>query len=218
MKRVVKAVLGAMLSPLPLPQHPQLAGPGLHLGWRFGWVRGWLYRPLWAYRRLVWGGPRVIIGKRFSLIGSLAFGGGGGTIIFGDDVIVGAACTPFTHSPDAVIRIGARTFLNGTRFGCAKSIEIGEECILADARLMDTDFHAVHKKRNLPAMGPEVSPIKVGRNVWIAAGSAVLKGVEIGDGSVVAFGSIVVKSVPAGRIVGGNPAKDLAAVPEGPVA
>ena len=161
------------------------------------------------------GGPKIIIGKRFCLSGRMSFSGPG-TLVIGDDVIVNGHCTPFTHAESAVLRIGDRTFLNGTRFGCAHSIEVGADCILADVRIMDTDFHAVHKRRNEFGMGPEVKPVRIGRNVWISAGSAVLKGVEIGDNSVVAFGSVVVKSIPADRIFGGNPAKDIGVVSEGP--
>ena len=49
--------------------------------------------------------------------------------------------------------------------------------------------------------------IVVEDDVWIGAGSIILKGVRIGHGSVVAAGSIVTKDVPPYAIVGGNPAK-----------
>jgi acetyltransferase-like isoleucine patch superfamily enzyme len=216
MKRALKSIVAALLSVLPAPQHPALAGPGLHLGWRRGWLRGWLRRPYWAWRHYR-GGPRVVIGKRFSLQGDVHFGGVG-TIVVEDDVIfgLGQKATPFVHAPGAVIRIGARTFVNGTRFGCEKEITIGPDCILADARIMDTDFHAVHKRRNERGMAPGVAPVRIGRNVWISAAAAVLKGVEIGDNAVVAFGAVVTKSLPGDRIYGGNPARELAPVPEGP--
>lgn len=158
------------------------------------------------------GGPRLSFGKRFSLQGKLQCRGPG-SVVFGDDVIVDAVTTPYTHSPSAVIRIGDRCFVNGTRFGCTDKIEVGSDCILADARIMDTDFHGVSKNRNDPCAVIGVSPVSIGKNVWIAAGVAVLKGVQIGDDSVVAFGSVVTKSLPSGRIAGGNPAKDLAEVP-----
>ena len=48
---------------------------------------------------------------------------------------------------------------------------------------------------------------KVGHDVWIGCNSVILHGVEIGDGAIIASGSIVTKSVPAYAIVGGNPAK-----------
>lgn len=47
----------------------------------------------------------------------------------------------------------------------------------------------------------------IGNNVWIGARSMIMAGVEIGDGVVVAAGSIVTKSVPNYAVIGGNPAK-----------
>lgn len=215
MKRLLRSVISGLLDWfLPKPQHPTLAYPGLHLRWRMGWIRGWMKRPFWKFSELR-GGTRVKIGKRFSLQGSLIFNGPG-TVIFGDDVVVDAATTPYTHSSAAVIRIGSKTFVNGARFGCSKSIEIGDESILADCRLMDTDFHAVHKRRNEVGMGPDEAPIRIGKNVWVAAGAAVLKGVTIGDDSVIGFGAVVVKSVGAGKIAAGNPAKEITEIPSGP--
>jgi acetyltransferase-like isoleucine patch superfamily enzyme len=211
MKKLIKGVLRLSLSALPSPGYPADTPPGLHLSWRMGWVKGICYRPIWKIKQWM-GGPTLVIGKRFSLQGSLICRGPG-TVRIGDDVTVAMVCTPFTHDPSAVIEIGHRCFLNGTRFGCARSIRVGDECILADARIMDTDFHPVAKKRVGNGVKIGVAPIEIGRNVWIAASAAILKGVRIGENSVIAFGAVIVKDVPANRIVGGNPAVDIAAVP-----
>ena len=50
-------------------------------------------------------------------------------------------------------------------------------------------------------------PVVIEDDVWIGANSTILKGVTIGEGSVVAAGSVVTKNVPAYTIVGGVPAK-----------
>lgn len=50
-------------------------------------------------------------------------------------------------------------------------------------------------------------PVVIGRNVWIGGHAIVMPGVNIGDGAVVLPGSIVVKDVPSGIVVGGNPAR-----------
>lgn len=50
-------------------------------------------------------------------------------------------------------------------------------------------------------------PISVGNNVWICAQVCVLPGVTIGDGTVIAAGSVVTKSIPAGVLAAGNPCK-----------
>jgi len=200
-----------LLAVLPRPQFPPPAADGLHLAWRWGWIKGMGLRPYWKIREWC-GGSRIEIGHRFSLQGKLTCRGPG-TVRFGNDVVVGMECTPFTHDQAAIIQIGSRTFLNGTRFGCSRSIQVGEECILADARIMDTDFHPVGRRRTGSDVKVGVAPVSIGRNAWIAAGAAILKGVHIGENSVVAFGAVVVKDVPADRIVGGNPAVDLGAVP-----
>ena len=118
---------------------------GLHLRWRWGWLRGWAARPVWRARELL-GGPRIRVGRRFALLGRLkAHGPGRGH--FGDDVTVDAVTTPFTHAREARIEIGSGSYVNGTRFGCASLIRIGEGAILGDARLIDTDFHPLHRGR-----------------------------------------------------------------------
>ena len=48
---------------------------------------------------------------------------------------------------------------------------------------------------------------KIGNDVWIGSDSLILGGISIGDGAVVAAGSVVTKDVPAYAIVGGAPAK-----------
>jgi acetyltransferase-like isoleucine patch superfamily enzyme len=49
-------------------------------------------------------------------------------------------------------------------------------------------------------------PVKISDNVWIGMNSTILKGVTIGENSVVAAGSVVTKSVAPNVIVAGNPA------------
>ena len=50
-------------------------------------------------------------------------------------------------------------------------------------------------------------PIVVGNDVWIGACAIIMSGVTIGDGAIVAAGSVVTKDVPPYTLVGGNPAK-----------
>jgi acetyltransferase-like isoleucine patch superfamily enzyme len=212
MKQLVKAILSALLAVFPTPQHPQCLHDGLHVRWRVGWLRArWC---LLYYRlRALFGGTRLRTGKRFSVQGGLRLRGGG-QVILGDDVIIGAKTDIFTHDHDASVRIGHRSFLNGARLTAVTLIEIGDDATIADARLMDTDFHSLSKRRQHRDAPIAVAPIHVENNVWIAAGSAVLKGVTIGKNSVIAFGSVVVKDIPANVIAGGNPCKEISAVPE----
>lgn len=180
---------------------------------RRGVAKGWALRPWWRVRAL-FGGSRVVVGRRFVLQGKLTMRGPG-TVVFGDDVSIGAHATPYTHSPDARIVIGDRSFVNGTRFGCAQEITVGADALLGDARITDTDHHPLSRRRSTDwTLKPKVEPVRIEDNVWVGGGAAVLKGVTVGRDSVVAFASVVTKDVPPGRVVGGNPARDLGPVPD----
>lgn len=50
-------------------------------------------------------------------------------------------------------------------------------------------------------------PVEIGNDVWIGAGSTIVDGVKVGDGAIIAAGSVVVKDVPPYAVVGGVPAK-----------
>jgi acetyltransferase-like isoleucine patch superfamily enzyme len=156
-------------------------------------------------------GRRVIIGRRFRVLGKLDIRGPG-TVIFGDDCFVSSTylqpTTPWTHAPDAVIRFGNGVGLAGTRLGCQGLIEVGNNCGLSDARILDSDFHNARDtsgdRQNSAAV---TQPVVIGNNVWLGAGSMILKGVTIGDNSVVGAGAVVATHVPSNVIVFGNPAK-----------
>lgn len=51
--------------------------------------------------------------------------------------------------------------------------------------------------------------VVIGRYVWVGARATIMAGVSIGEGAVIAAGSVVTKDVPACAVVGGNPAKIL---------
>ena len=54
---------------------------------------------------------------------------------------------------------------------------------------------------------PKTPPTKIGEDAWIGSNVLIMAGVTIGDGAIVAAGSIVTKDIPAYSIYGGNPAK-----------
>jgi acetyltransferase-like isoleucine patch superfamily enzyme len=156
-------------------------------------------------------GRNVIVGRRFRVVGGLDIRGPG-AVIFGDDCIVFstrvAPTTPWTQSRRAVIRFGSGVALNGARLSCVERIEVGDRAMLAEARITDTDFHAIGTcgEHRLKSTGV-TKPVVIGRNAWVCMGAMVLKGARIGENSVVAAGAVVAGRVPPNVIVFGNPAR-----------
>ena len=63
-----------------------------------------------------------------------------------------------------------------------------------------------HTRLDLPDTAGRIT---VGDNVWIGANCSILQGVNIGEGAIVAAGSVVTKDVPPYKIYGGVPAKEI---------
>jgi acetyltransferase-like isoleucine patch superfamily enzyme len=165
-------------------------------------LRGHAYQ-LW-YRCI---GIRFSAGRNFRVYGSLKVRGPG-RVVFGNNVSIGMEVTPYTHAPDALIEIGDDSYLNGTRFGCQQLIRVGPRAILADARILDTDFHPLDPERRHDPGGPvRTAPIILEENVWVGAAAGVLPGTRIGRNSVVGFGSVCSGDYPANAIIAGNPAR-----------
>lgn len=76
---------------------------------------------------------------------------------------------------------------------------------------MDTNFHStnweIRMDRKKDIINAKTAPVKIDDFVFIGARSIICKGVHIGEKSLVAAGSVVVKDIPAGELWGGNPAK-----------
>ncbi|WKJ90124.1 acyltransferase [Methylomonas montana] len=121
-----------------------------------------------------------------------------------------------TLRPKSQITIGANTGLSGTVICSAVSVEIGSECLLgADVQIFDTDFHKIEPKNRRFDKSPDkvrCAPVVIEDNVFIGAGSKVMKGVKIGRNSVIGAGSIVTKDIPCNSIAVGNPAKVIGSV------
>lgn len=178
-----------------------LANPGAAFGLLWALAKGQYYKTILPFR-----GIRFSAGRNLRVFGKLTVSGPG-RVIFGDDVIIGMHVTPFTHHRDAEIRVGNHCFLNGTRMGCQERIEIGDHCILAESRIMDTNFHSIRVDRWNPAAPVKTAPVVLEENVWIAAEAGLLPGTRIGRNSVVGFGSVCSGVFPSDVLIIGNPGK-----------
>lgn len=111
------------------------------------------------------------------------------------------------YNKGAVIKLGSKGRYNGVTCHCYTSIEFGEKVMAGSTILMDTDFHTFDDPDHV-LHGNELSkPIKIEDGVWLAGQSVVLKGVTLGQGSVVGFRTVVTKSFSEQVVVAGNPAK-----------
>ncbi len=106
----------------------------------------------------------------------------------------------------AYMKVGSSSFINtGTSINCVSRIEIGNKVWISDnVAISDTDGHDIFYNE---IKNESIQPIFIGNNVWIGKNSLILKGVSIGDGSIIAAGSVVTKNVPEHVIVAGNPAR-----------
>lgn len=124
-----------------------------------------------------------------------------------------------TENANSNITIKNNVFIGGkTILDCLNIIEINEnvlisyECIIADHDSHSTNSlkrqDDLNKFRNDVMNWSQVDtkPIIIKKNAWIGTRSIILKGVTIGEGSIVAAGSVVTKNVPNYTLVAGNPA------------
>ena len=111
-------------------------------------------------------------------------------------------CIISTMSSDAELVIGDNLGMSSSTITCFKKIEIGNKVrIGANCVIADGDFHL-----DDPRIG-EPKPIKIEDNVWLGYGVIVMKGVTIGENSIIGMNSIVTKDIPANSIAAGSPAK-----------
>ena len=112
----------------------------------------------------------------------------------------------------AELTIGDNSGISNTALHCYNNITIGNFVnIGAGTIIFDTNFHSTEWKkredRHEDSINAKTLPIRIGDHVFIGARCIINKGVEIGNKSMIAAGSVVTKNVPAGEIWGGNPAK-----------
>ncbi|HEU4707247.1 MAG TPA: acyltransferase [Solirubrobacterales bacterium] len=165
--------------------------------WRYLWRRlltpaGWRWRsdgPLFLGRRL-----ELHVERR-------------GEVRFGRFVWIGDGTKIRCH--EGLVEIGEKTVMGQEcTISAYQRVRIGEQCVIADrAMFIDFDHGVVEVERPIRLQGIYKRDVEVGNNVWIGYGACVLRGVRVGDNSVIGTNAVVTKDVPANAVVAGIPAR-----------
>ena len=111
-------------------------------------------------------------------------------------------CIITALEPHAIVFIGNNVGFSGTVIGSFKEIRIGNNVKCgANTLITDSDWHLEDPRASQP------KPIIIGNNVWLGEGVKVLKGVTIGENTVIGAGSVITKDIPANVIAAGNPCR-----------
>jgi acetyltransferase-like isoleucine patch superfamily enzyme len=131
----------------------------------------------------------------------------GGRVEFGRFVWIGDRTKIRCH--EGVVEIGSKTVIGQEcTISAYQRIRIGEQCVIADrAMFIDFDHGVVEVERPIRLQGIYKRDVEVGSNVWIGYGASILRGVRVGDNSIVGTNSVVTRDVPANAVVAGIPAR-----------
>lgn len=137
-------------------------------------------------------------------------------------------CKFILEKPNAVIQIGDNVYIGASNIYCSSKIVIGNNVLISwGVKIYDHNSHSLlpgDRIYDIRLAGNNVrkgfsltlnknwnnvasEPIYIKDNVWIGMDATILKGVTIGENSIIAAGSVVTKDVEPNTIVGGNPAK-----------
>ena len=153
------------------------------------------------------------IGSEIELTGPVIIRNSG-TIDIGDQVILDSNWYKPIYiqlsRPEAKLTIENNAFINyGTEISLVREVLIGAYSLIGiDCLIYDTDWHSLDGlDRDVP-----VAPTRIGRGVWLGARVIVMKGVTIGDNTVVAANSAVTQDLPNNVLAGGSPARVIRSI------
>lgn len=178
---------------------------------RKGMLRPKYARLFWRY---LWRRLLTAAGWRWNTDGPVFFGKGlalqtgrKAELRFGRWVWIGDGTKIRCHEGE--VEIGAKTVMGQEcTISAYRKVRIGAECVIADRTMfIDFDHGVVEVDRPIRSQGIYMKDVNVGSNVWIGYGAAILRGVSVGDNSIIGTNSVVTKDVPANAVVGGVPAR-----------
>ncbi len=152
------------------------------------------------------------------MVSDFAVDGGKGLIKIGRNVVINSSVEAnpiggfksifvFKHG-DGIIEIEDGAGISNAIIAAYEHVYIGKDAAIgAGAKIFDTDFHPLDFKERMLNINIPHRPVRIEHGAFIGADSIILKGVTVGEFSVVGAGSVVAKSIPPCEIWGGNPAK-----------
>jgi acetyltransferase-like isoleucine patch superfamily enzyme len=164
--------------------------------------------------------PARMAGK-INIDGIIHFRTNNGIVELGDSISInsshyanplkGSRCSIIVDS-GARLKIGNRVGISNSNIYTKTSITIEDDVnIGANCSIFDTDFHSLdyNDRCNNGDSMVKTAPIKIKKGAFIGASSIILKGVTIGERSIIGAGSVVTKNIPDDEIWAGNPAKHI---------
>ena len=157
-------------------------------------------------------GERNIIQVRNGLIGNsiVSIQGENNRLIIDEGVILRKADI-IIRGNNCEIIIGKKSTFGGVRIvnvGKDNNIVIGHSCLFSDhIEIWASDTHPIYNANN-ECINKE-KPIIIGNSVWVGSRVIILKGLRIGNGSVIGMGSIVTKNIPDNSVNVGSPNKTI---------
>jgi len=116
----------------------------------------------------------------------------------------------FIVTKNACLRFGDEVGISSSTFFCTINITVGNNVkIGGNCVFYDTDFHSLNfldrRDSHIDNAKKKSLPIRIENDVFIGAHCTILKGITIGERSIIAAGSVVSKSIPPDEVWGGNP-------------
>lgn len=111
-----------------------------------------------------------------------------------------------TNDKNAEIIIGDNVGISSATISAFSKIVIGDNTLIGgNVLITDSDWHPLDPENRLDNSKIKTFPVYIGKNVFIGTRSIILKGVRIGDNSVIGAGSVVTHDIPENVIAVGNP-------------